>query len=55
MKVVATYNIKGFAGKAAAAVNLAWLAGQSGLLTLKWNLNPCVTWKGSFIAIAPIL
>jgi len=39
MKVFATYNIKGGVGKTAAAVNLAYLSGQSGFRTLVWDLD----------------
>ena len=39
MKIFATYNIKGGVGKTAAAVNLAYLAGQSGFRTLVWDLD----------------
>jgi cellulose biosynthesis protein BcsQ len=40
MKTVAIYNLKGGVGKTAAAVNLAYLAAQSGLRTLLWDLDP---------------
>jgi cellulose biosynthesis protein BcsQ len=40
MKTVAVYNLKGGVGKTAAAVNLAYLASQSGLRTLLWDLDP---------------
>lgn len=39
MKVIATYNLKGGVGKTAAAVNLAYLAAESGLRTLLWDLD----------------
>ncbi|MDA0820964.1 MAG: AAA family ATPase [Proteobacteria bacterium] len=39
MKIFATYNIKGGVGKTAAAVNLAYLSGQSGFRTLVWDLD----------------
>jgi len=39
MKIFATYNIKGGVGKTAAAVNLAYLSGQSGFRTLIWDLD----------------
>lgn len=39
MEIFATYNIKGGVGKTAAAVNLAYLSGQSGLRTLVWDLD----------------
>jgi cellulose biosynthesis protein BcsQ len=38
--VLATYNIKGGVGKTSAAVNLAYLASQSGAPTLLWDLDP---------------
>ena len=40
MKTLATYNIKGGVGKAASAVNLAYLAARGGLRTLLWDLDP---------------
>lgn len=40
MKVLAVYNLKGGVGKTAASVNLAYLASQSGLRTLLWDLDP---------------
>ena len=40
MKTLAVYNLKGGVGKTAAAVNLAYLASQSGLRTLLWDLDP---------------
>lgn len=40
MKVVGVYNIKGGVGKTATAVNLAYLAAESGLRTLLWDLDP---------------
>lgn len=40
MKTVALYNIKGGVGKTTAAVNLAYLAAQSNLPTLLWDLDP---------------
>jgi chromosome partitioning protein len=39
MKVIATYNLKGGVGKTAAAVNLAYLAAESGYRTLLWDLD----------------
>ncbi|MGH2862838.1 MAG: ParA family protein [Solirubrobacteraceae bacterium] len=39
-RVIATYNIKGGVGKTSAAVNLAYLASQSGHPTLLWDLDP---------------
>mgnify|MGYP006277321089 CR=1 FL=1 len=40
MAILAFYNIKGGVGKTASTVNLAYLAGQSGLKTLVWDLDP---------------
>lgn len=40
MKTLALYNVKGGVGKTAAAVNLAYLAAQSGRTTLLWDLDP---------------
>jgi len=40
MKVLAVYNLKGGVGKTAASVNLAYLASQSGMRTLLWDLDP---------------
>lgn len=40
MKIFATYNIKGGVGKTSAAVNLAYLAANSGRRTLLWDLDP---------------
>jgi cellulose biosynthesis protein BcsQ len=37
---IALYNLKGGVGKTAAAVNLAWLAAESGHRTLVWDLDP---------------
>ncbi len=39
MNVLALHNVKGGVGKTAAAVNLAWHAGQAGLPTLLWDLD----------------
>jgi cellulose biosynthesis protein BcsQ len=39
-RVLATYNIKGGVGKTSAAVNLAWLAAESGARVLLWDLDP---------------
>lgn len=46
MKTLAVYNVKGGVGKTAAAVNLAYLAAQSGLHTVLWDLDPqgAATW-----------
>lgn len=40
MKVIAAYSIKGGVGKTSTAVNLAYLAAQSGYRTLVWDLDP---------------
>lgn len=40
MRILACYSIKGGVGKTASAVNLAWLAAQSGLRTVLWDLDP---------------
>ena len=40
MKKIATYNIKGGVGKTSAAVNLSYIAAQSGYKTLIWDLDP---------------
>jgi len=40
MRVVGVYNIKGGVGKTATAVNLAYLAAESGRRTLLWDLDP---------------
>jgi chromosome partitioning protein len=40
MRIYATYNIKGGVGKTTAAVNLAYLAAESGLRTILWDLDP---------------
>jgi len=40
MRILAAYNIKGGVGKTSAAVNLAYLAGQDGMRTLLWDLDP---------------
>lgn len=40
MKVLASYNIKGGVGKTAAAVNLAYVAAQSGARVLAIDLDP---------------
>jgi chromosome partitioning protein len=39
-KVLALYAIKGGVGKTSAAVNLAYLAAESGVRTLLWDLDP---------------
>lgn len=46
MKILALYTFKGGVGKTAAAVNLAYLAAQSGLPTLLWDLDAqgAATW-----------
>src|ERR1700753_86135 len=40
MRIYATYNIKGGVGKTTTAVNLAYLAAESGLRTVLWDLEP---------------
>lgn len=40
MRVLASYNIKGGVGKTTSAVNLAYVAAQSGCRTLLWDLDP---------------
>ena len=40
MRIYATYNIKGGVGKTTTAVNLAYLAADSGLRTVLWDLDP---------------
>jgi len=40
MRIVAFYNLKGGVGKTSCAVNIAWLAAQSQLPTLVWDLDP---------------
>ncbi len=40
MRIVAFYNLKGGVGKTSCAVNIAWLAAQSHLPTLVWDLDP---------------
>lgn len=40
MKTIAFYSPKGGVGKTAAAVNIAYLASQSGIPTLLWDLDP---------------
>jgi chromosome partitioning protein len=40
MRIFATYNIKGGVGKTTTAVNLAYLAADSGLRTVLWDLDP---------------
>jgi chromosome partitioning protein len=40
MLIYATYNIKGGVGKTTTAVNLAYLAAESGLRTVLWDLDP---------------
>jgi len=40
MKTIAFYNLKGGVGKTSSAVNIAYLAAESGLRTLLWDLDP---------------
>jgi cellulose biosynthesis protein BcsQ len=40
MQIIAVTNIKGGVGKTTAAVNLAYLAAQSGRATVLWDLDP---------------
>src|SRR6202522_2604596 len=40
MRLYATYTIKGGVGKTTTAVNLAFLAAESGLRTVLWDLDP---------------
>jgi len=40
MRIYAVYNIKGGVGKTTTAVNLAFLAAESGLRTVLWDLDP---------------
>jgi chromosome partitioning protein len=40
MRVYAVYNIKGGVGKTTTAVNLAYLAAESGLRAVLWDLDP---------------
>lgn len=40
MKVLAVYATKGGVGKTSTAVNLAWIAADSGLRVLLWDLDP---------------
>lgn len=46
MKILALFNIKGGVGKTTSAVNIAHAAGQAGLRTLLWDLDPqgCAGW-----------
>ena len=40
MKILATYNIKGKAGKTATMVNISHLAARDGMRVLLWDLDP---------------
>jgi len=40
VKVLACYNIKGGVGKTTTAVNLAWMAAETGARVLIWDLDP---------------
>lgn len=40
MRIIAFYNLKGGVGKTASSVNIAYLAAQSKLRTLLWDLDP---------------
>ncbi|MBD3655986.1 ParA family protein [Marinobacter sp.] len=40
MRTIAFYSLKGGVGKTSAAVNIAYLASQSGLATILWDLDP---------------
>ncbi|WP_347882133.1 ParA family protein [Cobetia sp. 3AK] len=40
MKIAAVYSIKGGVGKTASAINLAYIAANSGLRVLLWDLDP---------------
>jgi chromosome partitioning protein len=40
VSVVASYSIKGGVGKTTTAVNLSWVAANSGLRVLLWDLDP---------------
>jgi cellulose biosynthesis protein BcsQ len=40
VQIIAVTNIKGGVGKTTAAVNLAYLAAQSGVATVLWDLDP---------------
>ncbi len=47
MKTIAFFNVKGGVGKTTSAVNIAYLAAQSGTRTILWDLDPqsCATWN----------
>ncbi|MCG8311669.1 MAG: ParA family protein [Pseudomonadales bacterium] len=46
LKTIAFFNIKGGVGKTTSAVNIAYLAAQSDVKTLLWDLDPqsCASW-----------
>lgn len=47
MKTIAFFNVKGGVGKTTSAVNIAYLAAQSGIRTILWDLDPqsCASWN----------
>ncbi|MGC1511240.1 ParA family protein [Ketobacter sp.] len=47
MKTIAFFNVKGGVGKTTSAVNIAYLAAQSDIRTILWDLDPqsCATWN----------
>lgn len=46
MKKLAFFNVKGGVGKTTSAVNIAWLAAQTEVNTVLWDLDPqsCASW-----------